>query len=77
MIFLVSRCLAVGVVIYAPSVVLAAMLGIDTGVAVLFVGALTTTYTMVGGVYAVIWTDVIQFIVLFAHTDHYRFKTIG
>ena len=63
-IFLCSRCLALGAVIYAPSVALSAILGIDTMVAVFIIGALTTTYTLVGGVSAVIWTDVKQMTVI-------------
>jgi len=64
LIFLVSRCLALGIVIYAPSVVLSAMIGIDTTTAVLAIGTLTTTYTLVGGVSAVVWTDVKQMTVI-------------
>ncbi len=64
LIFLVSRCLAFGVVIYTPSVVLSTMLNIDSMVAVVFIGLLTTTYTMIGGINAVIWTDVKQMIVI-------------
>lgn len=64
LIFLLSRCMALGVVIYAPSVALSAMLGLDTWVSVLAIGLLTTLYTVVGGVAAVIWTDVKQMAVI-------------
>lgn len=64
LIFLCSRCLALGIVIYAPSVALSAVLGIHTETAVLLIGALTTSYTMLGGVSAVIWTDVKQMSVI-------------
>ncbi len=64
LIFLVSRCLAFGVVIFAPSVVLSAMTGLDTLSTVIFIGVLTTTYTMLGGVSAVVWTDVKQMTVI-------------
>lgn len=64
MIFLCSRCLALGAVIYAPSVALSAILDIDTAAAVFVIGALTTAYTMIGGVSAVIWTDVKQMTVI-------------
>lgn len=64
LIFLCSRCLALGAVIYAPSVALSAILGIDTMVAVFLIGGLTTAYTMLGGVSAVIWTDVKQMTVI-------------
>ncbi|MFT4512043.1 MAG: SSS family solute:Na+ symporter [Planctomycetota bacterium] len=64
LIFLCSRCLALGAVIYAPSIALSAILNIDLVVAVVIIGVLTTTYTMVGGVSAVIWTDVKQMVVI-------------
>lgn len=64
LIFLASRCLALGAVIYAPSVVLSAMLGLETWQAVAVIGTLTTLYTVVGGVSAVIWTDVKQMAVI-------------
>lgn len=64
LIFLVSRCLAFGVVLYTPGVVLSALLEIDVVSTVLFVGALTTIYTMLGGVRAVIATDVKQMVVI-------------
>ncbi len=64
LIFLCSRCLALGAVIYAPAVALSAMLGVRTEVAVFLIGGLTTAYTMVGGVSAVIWTDVKQMTVI-------------
>ena len=57
LIFLCSRCLALGAVIYAPSVALSAILGVDTMLAVFLIGGLTTAYTMLGGVSAGIWTD--------------------
>lgn len=66
LLFLVSRCLAFGLVIYAPAVVLAQMLSVPMEATVIFVGALTTLYTMVGGVHAVIWTDVKQMVVILA-----------
>lgn len=64
LIFLLSRCLALGVVIYAPSVALSAMIGLHTWQSVLVIGVLTTLYTVVGGVSAVIWTDVKQMTVI-------------
>jgi Na+/proline symporter len=63
-IFLGSRCLALGVVIYAPSVALSAMIGLEPWQSVVVIGALTTLYTVVGGVSAVIWTDVKQMAVI-------------
>ncbi len=59
-IFLVSRCAALGVVIYAPSVVLSAMTGLGLSETVMLIGALTTIYTMFGGMGGVVATDVKQ-----------------
>lgn len=64
LLFLGSRCLALGVVIYAPAVALSAMIGLQTWESVVVIGTLTTLYTVVGGVSAVIWTDVKQMTVI-------------
>ncbi len=63
-IFLLSRCLALGVVINAPAIVLSAMLGFPLYASILAVGGLTTLYTVFGGVSAVVWTDVKQMSVI-------------
>ena len=58
--FLVQRCLACGVVISAPAVILSIVLGWSLTFTVLLIGVPTTLYTMVGGVQAVTWADVKQ-----------------
>jgi SSS family transporter len=63
-IFLISRGLALAIVLYAPAVVLSAMTGLDLTATILIIGLLTTLYTMIGGVSAVIWTDVKQMSVI-------------
>ncbi|MBA3949518.1 MAG: sodium:solute symporter [Acidobacteria bacterium] len=60
LLFLVSRCLACGVVISAPAVILSIVLGWSLTATVLLIGVPTTFYTMVGGVQAVTWADVKQ-----------------
>lgn len=62
--FLLSRCLAFAVVLYAPAVVFAAMTGLDITVTVWTTGLLTTAYTVVGGVGGVVWTDVKQMAII-------------
>lgn len=64
LVFLVGRCFAFGVVLYAPSVMLSEMLGVSVTWTVLTVGTLTTVYTVFGGVTAVIYTDVKQMLVI-------------
>ena len=63
--FLVSRGMAAGLVLYAPAIVLSVIMGWDETVTILIMGAITILYTMVGGITAVIWTDVIQMLMMF------------
>ncbi|MGH9914562.1 MAG: sodium:solute symporter family transporter, partial [Pyrinomonadaceae bacterium] len=63
-VFLVSRCLGVGVIISAPSVILSIVLGWNLPATVFSIGISTTIYTMIGGVQAVTWTDVKQMVVI-------------
>jgi len=63
-IFLVSRALAVGTVLYAPSVVLASGLGIPQWQSITAMGLLCTLYTCIGGATAVIVTDAKQMLVM-------------
>lgn len=62
--FLISRGLALGAVIAAPSYVLALLLGLPLSATILIIGLLATGYTMVGGVAGVITTDVKQMTVM-------------
>lgn len=50
---------------YAPSLALQQATGLPLEFSILATGVLTTLYTMMGGMKAVIWTDVMQFVVLF------------
>lgn len=62
-IFRVSLWLAAAT--YAPALALEKVTGIPLWATILASGTLTTLYTALGGMRAVIWTDVIQLIVLF------------
>jgi SSS family transporter len=64
--FQCSRGMSVGIVIYAPSVVLSVMLGWDEQYTILLMGMTTLLYTALGGVRAVVWTDTMQMILMFA-----------
>ncbi|MEX0856589.1 MAG: sodium-coupled permease [Balneolaceae bacterium] len=63
--FLISRGLALGVVIAAPSYVLALLLGLPLSITILVIGIIATLYTMVGGIAGVIQTDVKQMLIMF------------
>ena len=57
--------LRMGILLYAPSLVLAPIVGIDIHLAILVTAVVATVYTWYGGFKAVVWTDVMQFLVLF------------
>ncbi|MDH5758559.1 MAG: sodium:solute symporter [Gemmatimonadota bacterium] len=63
--FLVSRGLAAGIVLYAPAIVLSVIMGWDERATILIMGAVTIGYTTMGGITAVIWTDVVQMVMMF------------
>ena len=62
--FLVSRGLAAGIVLYAPAIVLSVILGWDERATILVMGVVTILYTTMGGITAVIWTDVVQMVMM-------------
>jgi SSS family transporter len=51
--------------VFVPCKVLSVVTGLNVSVLILLVGLVATAYTVVGGMKAVMWTDVIQFFVLF------------
>lgn len=59
--FQVSR---LGIVIYLPALVLSAVTGINILVCILAITVITTAYSVSGGIEAVIWTEVMQVVVL-------------
>ncbi|MBD1422333.1 sodium:solute symporter family transporter [Sphingobacterium chuzhouense] len=63
-IFLSRTLLWASLVIYAPALALEHVSGFPLWVLVLVMGVITTFYTTLGGMKAVIWGDVMQFIVL-------------
>ena len=52
------------IIMYLPSLALSAATGLNVYACILIMGLLTTLYTAMGGIEAVIWTDVVQVIVL-------------
>ncbi len=62
-IFRVSLWLAAAT--YAPALALEKVTGLPLWITILASGTLTTLYTALGGMRAVIWTDVLQLVVLF------------
>lgn len=64
LVFFVFQLGRMAIVLYLPAMVLASATGIDVVFCILTMGLLATLYTVLGGIEAVIWTDVIQSIVL-------------
>jgi len=52
------------IVLFLPSLALAAVTGISVVYSILLMGLVTIVYTLLGGMKAVIWTDVLQVIVM-------------
>jgi SSS family solute:Na+ symporter len=65
LIFLVTQALSTGAILYATALVLQFTAGIPIPLAIVAITILALIYTMMGGMLAVIWTDVFQAIVLF------------
>nr|XP_025723707.1 sodium-dependent multivitamin transporter isoform X3 [Callorhinus ursinus] len=63
--FIFQMVIYMGVVLYAPSLALNAVTGFDLWLSVLTLGVVCTVYTALGGLKAVIWTDVFQTLVMF------------
>ncbi|MFI4910920.1 MAG: sodium:solute symporter [Sedimentisphaeraceae bacterium JB056] len=65
-IYIVMQLLRMGIVLFLPALALSTVSGIDVRLTILLMGILCTIYTVLGGIEAVIWTDVVQVIVLLA-----------
>ncbi len=65
LLFLLLRACYLAVATYAPALVLSLVTGFPLGISILLIGGLTTLYTVLGGMKAVIWTDVLQFCVFY------------
>ncbi len=61
--FLVTRTLADGLRLYLTALVLQVMFGWSLPLSVALTGLGTVAYTVIGGIKAVVWTDVMQFVV--------------
>ena len=62
--FILLQLGRMGIVIFLPALALSAVTGLNIMVAILLMGLLSTFYTALGGIEAVIWSDVLQVVVL-------------
>ena len=65
LIFLAQRGLSAGLTIYAPAIVLSVIMGWPERITTLIMGITVVTYTVLGGIKAVTWSDVQQMCVIF------------
>lgn len=63
--FLIQRGLAAGITIYAPSIIISKLLGVDLNSTILFIGVLVTIYVLTGGTRAVSVTHKQQMTIIF------------
>lgn len=66
--FLLSRGLSLGVILYASALVVSTAIGWPIVWSILAVGLFSVAYTSLGGLVADIWSDVLQFILLWGGT---------
>ena len=64
--FVLFQLVRMGIVVYLPALALSTVVGIDIYFAIIVMGILAILYTYMEGMEAVIWTDVVQVIVLMA-----------
>lgn len=64
LVFILFQLGRIGIVLLLPSIALSVVTGIDIYLCITVLGLLSIFYTVLGGIEAVIWTDVLQVIVL-------------
>ncbi len=62
--YLLTQLARMGSILFGVALVLQALLGLDLAFIIVAMGFLVTLYTLLGGIEAVIWTDVLQSVVL-------------
>jgi SSS family transporter len=63
-IYIFTRIFYLAMVLYATSMVFYGGAGWDPKITIIIIGVIGTFYTVMGGMRAVVWTDVVQFVVL-------------
>ncbi|KAH7644920.1 sodium-coupled monocarboxylate transporter 1-like protein 2 [Dermatophagoides farinae] len=63
--FLIATMPYMAVVLYGPAIALSSVTPVSIPTSILVVGIICTFYTSIGGIKAVIWTDVLQCILMF------------
>jgi len=66
--FVLWRLVWIAMIVYVPALAFSAVTGAPMLYTIVVLGSLTTLYTTLGGIEGVIWTDVVQFFVMFGGT---------
>jgi len=64
--FLIQRGLSTGITIYAPAIILSAILNLNPTITTIFIGTLVIVYTVYGGSKAVSYTQMLQMAIIFS-----------
>ena len=64
-VFFITRILASGVRLYGASIIVSVATGLSPLTSIIIIATAAVLYTMIGGIKAVIWTDVCQAVLLF------------
>lgn len=72
--FSIQMLIYMAIVLYAPALALSQVTGISVWTSVLSIGIVCTFYTSVGGIKAVVWTDVFQIFLMFSSMLLVAFK---
>lgn len=62
--FIFFQCGRIAIVLYLPALAIATVTDLDVSLCILVMGGLCILYTTIGGIKAVIWTDVVQAVLL-------------
>ncbi|WED21139.1 sodium/solute symporter [Vibrio sp. JC009] len=65
LVFILVQCISAGVILYAVSLILVQILPVSIQEAIIYITLFTALYTYSGGISTVIWTDMLQSVVLF------------
>lgn len=64
--FIFKMLMIIGTLVYAPALVLASTTPLTLNIAITIMTVISIIYTILGGIKAVIWTDVVQMLILWA-----------
>lgn len=62
--FIFKMIMVIGTIVYAPALILSKITGLGLNITIAIMTIISIFYTILGGIKAVIWTDVIQMVVL-------------